>query len=318
MIINNVDKYRVVEPLFEGIRVILSCLKESYSPEYIQGISGAAFRIGGICPCAPTCTYAMEPIELIKMLGYDAKYIAIDKNSLENQGESILKQIKEEIKKMRPVLVWHAFTNYEWDVVCGFDDSKKLLYGRGSYLGDGEYASSEETRFLNCDNCPGVIFIGQKVSLFDAKKAEEKALREAVQHAHSEKNKDKIGDSEWVFLEGLNAYQRWINDFKSPEKKRTQGDSYCYMVYRTTHRAAAGFLREIAPKYTKAEKHLYKAAENFYNEADTLNNAHELLWWDSPEGPDLERNKKISDILSTACNQYTQGIKEIEAALNYF
>lgn len=53
MIIPNVDRYRVWDPLFEGLRVILSHHGESYSPAYVQGLSGAAFRIGGICPCAP-------------------------------------------------------------------------------------------------------------------------------------------------------------------------------------------------------------------------------------------------------------------------
>ncbi|MCJ7823146.1 MAG: hypothetical protein MUQ26_08755, partial [Armatimonadetes bacterium] len=60
VILENVDRYRVNEPLFEGVRVILSYRGEMYSPAYVQGISGAAFRIGGPCPCAPTCEYAMS------------------------------------------------------------------------------------------------------------------------------------------------------------------------------------------------------------------------------------------------------------------
>ena len=50
MILEGIDRYRVVEPLFEGIRVILSYRGETYTPDYIQGISGAAFRVAGICP----------------------------------------------------------------------------------------------------------------------------------------------------------------------------------------------------------------------------------------------------------------------------
>ena len=48
-----------MDPLFEGIRVVLSYRGEAYSPAYLQGISGAAFRIAGICPCAPTSSFAM-------------------------------------------------------------------------------------------------------------------------------------------------------------------------------------------------------------------------------------------------------------------
>ncbi len=53
VVLDGVDRYRVIEPLFEGIRIILSHRGEEYSPAYIQGISGAAFRIAGICPCTP-------------------------------------------------------------------------------------------------------------------------------------------------------------------------------------------------------------------------------------------------------------------------
>ncbi len=314
MIINGVGKYKITEPLYEGIRVILNFPEEQYTPEYIQGISGAACRIGGICPCAPTCTYAVEPVDLIKMLGHKAEQIEIGKET--DGRESILKKIKGEIDEGRPMLVWHAFTNYEWDVVCGYDEKKKLLYGRGSYAGLGEYATADEERFLNCDICPGVIFIGTKTSTFDAEKAEMNALKEAVDHACSEKNVDKMDGSEWVFLEGLKAYRRWYEDFRSPERKRTGGDSYCFSVYKTTHRAAAGFLREIAKKYENAEIHLLKAADYFQKEADTLQKGNKLLSWDSPEGPDLENNLKIAEILKEACEQYILGIKSIEMALN--
>lgn len=44
------DRYQVREAMFEGVRVILSYRGEPYTPAYIQGISGAAFRIAGICP----------------------------------------------------------------------------------------------------------------------------------------------------------------------------------------------------------------------------------------------------------------------------
>jgi S-adenosylhomocysteine hydrolase len=54
VVIEGVDRYRVVEPVFEGVRVIVTKRGERYSPAYVQGISGAAFRVAGPCPCAPT------------------------------------------------------------------------------------------------------------------------------------------------------------------------------------------------------------------------------------------------------------------------
>ena len=48
VVIEGVDAYRVPEPLFECVRIVLSHRGEDYSTDYIQGISGAAFRIAGI------------------------------------------------------------------------------------------------------------------------------------------------------------------------------------------------------------------------------------------------------------------------------
>src|SRR5512147_2733372 len=73
VVLEDVDHYQVVEPLFEGVRVILNYRGESYSPAYVQGISGAAFRIAGPCPCAPTCEAAMWPGDLVKLFGYEVE-----------------------------------------------------------------------------------------------------------------------------------------------------------------------------------------------------------------------------------------------------
>jgi hypothetical protein len=48
MILPGVDRYRVVEPMYEGIRVVVSYRGERFSPAHIQGISGAALHACGI------------------------------------------------------------------------------------------------------------------------------------------------------------------------------------------------------------------------------------------------------------------------------
>jgi len=322
IVLDGVDRYRVIEPMFEGIRVILSHRGEKYSPAYIQGISGAAFRIAGICPCAPTCSFAMEPQDLIELLGYEVEYLPLSGEGIEPEKRvyELVKRVKDEIRAGRPVLVWHAFTNAEWDVVCGFDDEKQQFLGRGSYAGnEQEYAVADETRTAKCGHiCDplGVIIVGEKTGEFDERKAELVALREAVSHAHSRKNADKLGGDEWVFLEGFLAYDRWIDDFKNnPEKKRGSGDAYCYGIYKSTHQAASEFLKEIAPKYPEATKHLELAAKHFAAEVDVLGQGADLLWWQSPEGPDLERNAKAAELLSKARENYASGVEEIEFAL---
>ncbi len=322
MVIDSIDHYRVIEPMVEGVRIILSNRGEKYSPAYIQGISRTAFQVAGICPCAPTCGPAMGPEDLLKLLGYEYEHLPLSGDGLDPEKEvhKLVARVKDEIRAGRPVLVWHAFTNAEWDVVYGFDEEKKQFLGRGSYAGnDEEYASADETRMAKCGhicNPLGVIIIGGKTGEFDARKAELAALRESVSHAHSTRGKDQLDGDKWVFLEGLMAYDRWINDFGNPDKTREAGDSYCYGIYKSTHRAASDFLMEIAPKYPEASEHLKKAAEHFKAEADALDSGADLLWWDAPKGPDAERNAKAVELLSKSRESYASGMREIERALS--
>ncbi|MBM3240169.1 hypothetical protein FJZ31_28120 [Candidatus Poribacteria bacterium] len=315
MVLDGVDKYHVKEPLFEGVRVILTYLGEPYSPDYIQGISGAAFRVAGPCPCAPTCSSQMWTTDLIKLLGYEANesIIGWKDDDVTKETQAVIPCIKNALRSGRPVLVWHAFTNAEWDVVTGFDDDKGIFSGRGSYTGLDGYCDAKQTRPQEAAKiCPafGATFIGKKTGTLDARSAELKALREAVRHAN-----DSAETHNGPGIYGLKAYDRWAGAFKNPEKKRETGDSYCYDIYKTTHRAASGFLNEIAPKYPEASEHLRKAAEYFKAEADTLDSGADLLGWKAPEDPDTEHRAKISDLLAKARDNYRAGIGEIEQAL---
>jgi hypothetical protein len=325
MILENVDRYRVVEAMVEGLRVVLNYRGETYSPAYVQGITGAAFHIAGICPCAPTCTPDSDPLEWARLFSYQAEHMPLfnetikwDQPAPDELLYAMIDRIKNNIHLNKPVMVWHAFTNAEWDVVAGFDDDKKVFFGRGSYLGLDGYAEASWTRPRESQEiCPayGAIFIGEKTGAFDAEKAEWDSLKAAVAHAHSERNVDKLGRGEWVFLEGFRAFQRWIDDFKSPEKVRGLGDAYCYGVYRSTHRAAGDYLSELSDKYPKLRPALTNAAMGFLAEADILGRAENLLWWTSLEGPDAERNRQAVSMLESAFAFYQKGIQAIENVL---
>jgi hypothetical protein len=157
LILTGVDRYRVMEAMVEGLRIILNYRGETYSPAYIQGISGVAFNISGICPCAPTCSSFAGPQELAQLLGYQVEYrsLCADGVDLTIEVPKTVERIKKEIRDGRPALVWHAFTYAEWDVVCGFNDDLKLFYGRGSYFGLEDYAVADEGRTATClDICP--------------------------------------------------------------------------------------------------------------------------------------------------------------------
>jgi hypothetical protein len=320
VVLEGLEPYRVVEPMFEGLRVILSYRGEPYSPAYVQGISGAAFRVSGICPCAPTCGTAMQPQDLAHLFGYQVESLPLQAEGLERENELavVLARIKDELRQGRPVLLWHAFTNAEWDVVCGFDEDQQVFFGRGSYLGLDGYASAPETRTLtSLDICPalGAILVGEKVREFDASAAELAALREAVRHGRARRENAAPGGP-WVFLEGNQCYNRWVSEFRDdPERRRTAGDSYCLNVMRSSHRAAAEFLRELASAYPMATSQLERAASCFLAEAETLDSCENLLGWSAPEGPDSRRNFYAADLLAHASDAYATGISSIEKAL---
>jgi hypothetical protein len=349
VIIDGVDTYRLPEPLFEAVRIALDHRGESYSAAYVAGISGSAFRIAGICPCAPTCSSAMMPHELTRRLGYDATHVSLESVGADWQSlvdlaarsedglpaedsltepalvrfrvalVDMVERVKDEIRAGRPAVVWHAFTWAENDVVVGFDESTGELFGRGSYAGNGdELAVEPQYRTLTAAQVggwPSALLIGDKTSEPDLPALEVAALREAVQHGRSEKNIETIGQEDWTFLEGLSAYDQWIEHFGRADKKREMGDAYCYGIYRTTHRAAAGFLREIAPNHPPMDALLLEAAGHFETEADLLDGAVDLLSWSAPEGPDAQRNARVVEALTPARAAYAAGIGAIERAL---
>ncbi len=168
-----VDKYRVTDPMFESVRIALAARGDVYSPAYIQGISGSAFRIGGICPCAPTSAMWMGPAELVRLLGYECEPISVPSGKPEGlsaaTGEAV-RRIREEIDAGRAVVVFHAFTSAEFDVVYGYDARAGQFLGRSSYHGnDRAYAAADEKRMCACaDLVPAsVVLIGRKTGRLD-------------------------------------------------------------------------------------------------------------------------------------------------------
>ena len=326
MILEGVDHYRVMEAMFEGVRVIMNYRGEPYSPAYIQGLSGAAFRIAGICPCAPTCSTAMTPQDLVRLLGYEVETVPLDEqaNLTDDERQTrlqyLLERIKADLHAGRPCMLWHAFTSAEWDVVCGFDNETQEFFGRGSYAGHDRYAHEPQTRTLTgLDICPalGAILIGDKTGTLDTRKAELAALREAVQHAHDIRDTSCAREGKWVMLKGVQCYDRWASEYRQdPTKVRGLGDSYCLQIYRSTHRAAGDFMCELAEKYQQARNLFERAASEFTAEAGALDRCVPLLGWESPAGPDAERNAHAGALLAQARDHYVAGIEAIEKALN--
>ncbi len=315
-----VDRYRVMEPMFECARVVMHHRGDRFAPAYVQGIAGTAFTIGGICPCAPTCvTVPRTTSELLALFGYEVTPVHYRAQAPEAEAEyaAFLQRLAASIAAGRPVITWHAFTYYEWDVVCGYREATGELVGYGSYAGGDAYAVSPQDRPKGGMDVTDTIalLVGEKTGTFDATVAEVEALRFAVEHAHSQKNAARCAEPEWVFLEGFLCYQRWARDFGDPARRRSQGDSYCLGVLDSTRRCAAAFVGDLAARYPVAAGHLRAASEAFTREAETLAALKPWLGWDAPEEPDAGRNAQVSALLERAAEQYRQAIGRLESAL---
>jgi len=326
VVLESVGPYQVSDPLFECVRVVMSQRGEAYSPAYIQGISGAAFRIAGPCPCAPTCSAAMTTDELVKRLGYRAECIGVAKPGLDLAAETpkIIARIKEEIRAGRPVIVFHAFTYAEFDVVAGFDETSKQFLGRGTYFGREDFSTADEARFSTCgDICPtlGAILVQDKVGQLDARAAELDALETAVRHAHTPPDRyfAEVRDRRlpWRFREGLACYDVWIAGLEQdPARETGLGDQYPLGVYQSTHESAGSFLLELAAKYPEAAESLKAAAAGYDGDAEALAKCLELVGRKvEDEQSRTERNRELAGLLREARGHYAAGAEQVLAAL---
>ncbi len=315
MVLLNVDNYRYYDPLFEGARIILTYLGEKLTPEYMLGISGSVFKIAGGCPSRPTCVYDQWTSDFIRKLGYDITELPCTDESGSDKGKQMITGVKEHISKGKPALVWHAFTNAEWDVVCGYDEEAKQFIGRGTYLGTDDYHREAYERAVKCDIAPafGAILVHEKRNPFLAREAELASLKAAVSHA-----KAKLIPGEETG-EGIAFYKRWADEYDHANKERGVADAYCYEAYTSLRKAAVVYLRELGFKYGgEILENLQYAALCFEKEVGLLVSARPYLSWDSPWGVDEERSKKTAPILWEAAESYEKGIDYIEKALSCF
>jgi hypothetical protein len=325
VIIEGVDHYCVADPLFECVRVVLNYRGEDYSPDYVQGISGAAFRMAGPCPCSPTCSAAMWTPDLARLFGYEAEqvYLGDEAAQVEENLPGLIARIRDEVRGGRPVVVWNAFTTAEWDVVCGFDDSAGTFLGRGSYghMRGEDYASASQGRMGTClDTCPalGAIFIGEKVADFGGREAELAALEEAVRHGRSPRDRlleELGGKAPWEFREGQ-ACIEWCAAHLGAVPSEPP-DGYALSVYRSTHGAASGFLRGLLDDYPEAEDPLARAAEGFAAEAEALGAACDLIYADpqETEEPEGERKARGAATLGEAARHYGAAVDALAEVL---
>jgi hypothetical protein len=306
--LQNIGAFRYHDPLFESVRVALNAMGETYTPEYIQGISGAAFKIATGCPSRPTCVHDGWPAEFLKYLGYEIEEhpcFDADKNDI---TDKMVEAVKRHIDAGKPALVWHAFTEYEWDVVAGYDNEARQFIGCGAYKGLDDYARAPWDRAKNAFGF-GAILIGKRIAGLDERAAELRSIENTIKHARHVRTEDQAA---WDFV-GVECYKKWAAKYAAEGAARDQADLYCHMVYSSVRKAGVGYLREIAPKYDdETAGHLRAAADCFEREAGFLEDARPFLGLNSLEGVDEERSKKLAPLLAQAADAYEKAIEHLE------
>jgi len=318
VVLEGLGPYRLWDPMFEGARLILNYRREHYAPEVIQGLSGGAFRIGGICPCAPTVAPAMGPQDLLGLLGYRAEWLPLVGEGIraEEAWPAACERVKEELRAGRPALVWHAFTMLEWDVVAGYDDATGEFLGRGAYPARADYARAPQARPATGDPPLGAILVGERVAAPDLAALQVASLAEAVRHARSRESAACATGEGWKMLFGLACWERWVAAFRRPDYVATNGDHYCLGVYRATHAQAAPYLRLLAVEHPVARGYLEDAADAWAAEAEALDAAAGLFpGWLQPREADADLNARVAARLQAARDAYARGVDALEGAL---
>ena len=305
-----IDGYRYYDPVFESARIVLNQIGETYTPEYILGISGSAFKIGAGCPSRPTCICDFWPSGFYKYMGYDAtEYSCADKDGNDVTGKMI-DAVKASIDNGKAVSVWHAFRNEEWDVVCGYDDQTLQFIGKGTTINGYARQPWDRAKTSNVAGF-GSVVVGDKIAGFNEWDAEINSLKNAVAHARKESD-----DTELHKTEGIQGYKKWAEYFAAPGADRGLADAYCYDTYSSVRKAAVIYLRTLAGKYGgEAAVHLRNASEGFDEEVAWLGKARPYIDWNSPWGVDEERSKNLAPLLSEAAAAYEKSIECIEKAL---
>lgn len=324
-ILENVPLRASADPLFEAARVALNILGEPYEPSYILGVSGAVFRTWiheKLCPsswdsCAGNTYHLENPEMALKTFGYKFHRISRDASDIEGIQET-LQKVKETIDAGRPVICFNPIGNMGWGVIVGYDEEQGMYYMRTPDDERVEPSSSPIDEFSR--RWLSVYFIGEKTKPLDAREAEMKSLRRAIQHAKGQ----AIGDynRKEEYKPGFLGYETWIRFLESDEMERNPpshwGNYYSLYVLRHARPLAAEYLKTLGKKYDpETAKHLKEAAECYSEESALFAELSQFF----PKGRERETLKnpenrsKAADLLKQALKLEKAAIAELEKAL---
>jgi hypothetical protein len=319
-VIHDLDRYRHHEPVFEGMRVILLHRREPVSAPSISVVSGAAFRVHTRERLDVLRNQAMQPHELARLFGYEAELIPFHTSAADPRPElgqtpaerlpGMLELARAELLGGRPVLLWHAVSDREYDVVAGFDEPQGLLHAFGSRAGLREYETVAEGRAADgAVEGTGLVLVGERTSAYSIGRLERAALQVAVGHADDARC-------------GLSAYDEWARYFAqragglAPDGPEGSDGAYVLQVMAASRLAGTSYLRNLAWLYSaQANAHLDLAAENLLREAEAIQALVALF--PSLDSPLANRDDcfEAVDLIARARARYSLAIDEMWTAV---
>ncbi len=239
-----------------SVQLALNALGESYSYDYLMGISGVAFRLHfhpDWCPSSadPTTGFDVSKV-LFKSLSYEAQFYSIDDNSF-NDIRNLYQKIITQIDLGFPIVAINLKVCPDWGIITGYLKNKPGILCRTYYDDNIEYSLAERAPWLS-------FFIGEKGEEIITDNLFINSLRIAVELAKTE----EFGE----YISGFKAFEKWIEELKKlkePKKvkkyiDKTETNWIIFNGLLDSRKAVLNYL-----------------ASEFYNEVIKFNNANQII-----------------------------------------
>jgi len=284
--------------LMGSLEAVLHYHGEAYDYAELMGLSGAAFRIrvaypttdrimGGRVHPGISVDASIGPHmqAVLDATGFEREVDAHVFHA-ENGEQTVATRIEREIDEGRPVTAMNLQGASCWGVIAGYDPSIPPRDADGEWQGRRylcrTYYDPPDSGYMPARRFPWDVYFIRKVR---EPQAPEVAARKSVERAVSllETERGTVTEpTAWMwfwqpdYVNGLAAYAAWIKDLRDEEgiAKLTPAQFLMYweghaMMYDQLHdarRAAAAYLRKVAPRFGVREARLLTEASSRYDD----------------------------------------------------
>ena len=295
------------------------------SYEHLMGVSGAAFRLHFWlpywCPSSPDLRGGFDHTALVmEAMGYAAEIHECSAGDVE-AAAGLRHAVVTSINAGRPAIGQNLLGKGRYSVIVGYEDDGERFLCR-TY-------DDEQERYSRSTAWPWIVYIlDNRTGEPDRRETILRSLATAVRLAET-KVYERDGQSQ---ASGFAAYEKWMGDllngqlFEEVNQENRLGmaqvNGWIYMCLLDARRAAAAYLKSIAPEFDdSAAAELRKAAALYGQIADGLARAsmHAPRPWDQLACEDWSRSVTTrhsqASVLRESLLLETQAVEHISRAL---